>query len=109
MRIDLHCDHAETVTALRDYVTRRMGAAIGQFQRHIQWARVKLADVEGEGGGVDKRCVVQLRLRNLPDIVFAITRIDVLAAVDQAAERVSRVLGQRLHRQRHALTLPSPA
>jgi ribosome-associated translation inhibitor RaiA len=109
MRIDLHCDNAETVTALRDYVTRRMAAAIARFQHHIQWARVKLADVDGEGGGVDKRCVVQLRLRNLPDIVFAITRLDVLAAVDQAAERLSRVLGQRLQRQRHVRTLPSPA
>ncbi len=106
MRIDLHCEHAENVSALRDYVTRRMSAAIARFQHHIQWARVKLADVDGEGGGVDKRCVVQLRLRNLPDIMFAITRIDALAAVDLAAERLSRVLGQRLQRQRHAL--PSP-
>lgn len=109
MRIDLHCDNDETVPALRDYVTLRMRAAIGQFQHHIQWARVKLADVEGERGASDKRCVVRLRLRNLPDVVFAITRIDVRSAVDLAAERVSRVLAQRLHRRRQVVALVAPA
>jgi hypothetical protein len=59
---------------------------------------VKLADVNGPRGGTDKRCVVQLRLRNLPDVVFAITQLEVRAAVDEAANRVSRVLAQRLRR-----------
>ena len=98
MRIDLHCDGVEPAPVLRDYVTRRMSFAIGRFRDHIQWARVKVADVNGPRGGSDKRCVVQLRLRNLPDVVFAITQLDVRAAVDQAAERVARVLAQRVRR-----------
>lgn len=99
MRIDLHCDGVEAAPGLRDYVTRRMRFAIGRFRDHIQWARVKVADVNGPRGGADKRCVVQLRLRNLPDVVFAITQLDVRAAVDEAADRVSRVLAQRVRRQ----------
>jgi ribosome-associated translation inhibitor RaiA len=98
MRIDLHCDGVEPAPVLREYVTRRMSFAIGRFRDHIQWARVKVADVNGPRGGNDKRCVVQLRLRNLPDVVFAITQLDVRAAVDQAAERVARVLAQRVRR-----------
>lgn len=103
MRIDLHCDGVEAAPGLREYVARRMGFAIGRFRRHVQWARVKVADVNGPGGGADKRCVVQLRLRNLPDVVFAITQIDVRLAVDQAAERVARVLAQRLRRSARPL------
>lgn len=99
MRIDLHCDGVEAAPGLRDYVTRRMRFAIGRFRDHIQWARVKVADVNGPRGGADKRCVVQLRLRNLPDVVFAITQLDVRVAVDEAADRVSRVLAQRVRRQ----------
>ena len=63
MRIDLHCDGVEPAPVLREYVTRRMSFAIGRFRDHIQWARVKVADVNGPRGGNDKRCVVQLRLR----------------------------------------------
>jgi hypothetical protein len=98
MRIDLLCDGVDTAPGLRDYVARRMRFAIGRFGEHIRWARVKLADVNGPRGGTDKRCVVQLRLRNLPDVVFAITQLEVRAAVDEAANRVSRVLAQRLRR-----------
>ena len=63
MRIDLHCDGVEAPPALRDYVARRMRFAIGRFRDHIQWARVKVADVNGPKGGADKRCVVQLPQR----------------------------------------------
>lgn len=100
MRIDLHCDGVEAAPGLQDYVARRMRFAVGKFRDHIQWARIKVADVNGPKGGTDKRCVVQLKLRNLPDVVFAITQIDVRAAVDEAADRVSRVLAQRLRRSR---------
>ena len=98
MRIDLHCDGVESAPGLREYVASRMKLAVGRFREHIQWARVKVADVDGAEGAVDKRCVVQLRLRNLPDVVFAITQLDVRAAVDEAADRVSRVLAQRVRR-----------
>ena len=109
MRIDLHCDGVEAPPALREYVARRMRFAIGRFRDHIQWARVKVADVNGPKDGADKRCVVQLRLRNLPDVVFAITQLEVRAAVDEAADRVARVLAQRLRRhQRPARAAAEP-
>lgn len=98
MRIDLQCDSPEKAAVLRPYVAQRMNAAMSRFRTHIQWARVKVTSVSSESGSQDKRCVVQLRLRNLPDVVFAITRLDARVAVDQAAERLSRVLAQRVRR-----------
>jgi putative sigma-54 modulation protein len=105
MRIDLDGVQQESRAQLRDYVQERMGAAIGRFRGHVQWARVKVADVQHGEGSQDKRCVVQLRLRNLPDVVFAITQFEVKAAVDQAAERLTRVLSQRLRRVRPTVSL----
>ncbi|THF61838.1 HPF/RaiA family ribosome-associated protein [Pseudothauera nasutitermitis] len=109
MRIDLRCDGIEANPGLKDYVARRMRFAIGRFRDHIQWARVKVADVNGPRGGTDKRCVVQLRLRNLPDVIFAITELEVRTAVDRAADRVSRVLASRLQRRLHAQRMPQLA
>lgn len=106
MRIDLQCEGIETPAGLRDYIAKRMGFAIGRFQEHIRWARVKVADVNGPKGGVDKRCVVMLRMRNLPDVVFAITQFDVRVAVDQAADRVAQILSRRLRRLRQDLHEP---
>jgi putative sigma-54 modulation protein len=100
VRIDLSCDDANSTHGLREYATDRMRAAIGRFRDHIQWARVKVANVRDSNGSHDKRCVVQLRLRNLPDVVFAITQIEARAAVDEAANRLARVLAQRIRRHR---------
>ncbi|AUM01408.1 MAG TPA: HPF/RaiA family ribosome-associated protein [Pseudothauera hydrothermalis] len=108
MRIDLRCDGVESSPGLKEYVAKRMRFAIGRFRDHIQWARVKLADVNGPRGGADKRCVVQLRLRNLPDVIFAITELEARTAVDRAAERVARVLASRLSRQRQGLRMRPP-
>lgn len=100
MRIDLSCDDANATQCLREYATSRMSSAIGRFRGHIQWARVKVANVRDPNGNQNKRCVVQLRLRNLPDVVFAITQIEARAAVDEAANRLARVLAQRVRRNR---------
>lgn len=101
MRIDLSCDEANSTHTLREYATGRIRTAIGRFRDHIQWARVKVANVRDPNGS-QKRCVVQLRLRNLPDVVFAITQLEARAAVDEAANRLARVLAQRVRRNRPA-------
>ena len=100
MRIDLQCNNFEPPAGLREYVARRMKFAIGRFKEHIQWARIKVADVNGPRGGVDMRCVVQLRLRNRPDVVFAVTEPEARSAVDHAANRVAQVLARRMGRQK---------
>lgn len=100
MRIELSCDDSNSTHSLREYASSRISSAIGRFRSHVQWARVKLANVRDPSESHDKRCVVQLRLRNLPDVVFAITQIDARAAVDEAANRLARVLAQRVRRNR---------
>lgn len=108
MRIDLHCDGLEPSSGLRDYVARKMRLAIGSFRDRIDWARIKVADVNGPENGGDMRCVVQLRLRNRPDVIFSVTAGEARAAVDRAAERVARVLISRLGKQRRK-TILNPA
>jgi hypothetical protein len=100
MRIDLRFDDTES-SGNYDYIMRRMNAAMTRFRGHVRCARIKVANTvaandDGRGGEQGKRCVVQLRLHNLPGIMFAITRLDVRAAVDEAAARTARVLARRL-------------
>lgn len=109
MHIDLAGTEIEGKNGLRDYVAKKMQTATARFRSRIQWARVKVAPVDRDGGESDKRCVVQVRLRNLPDVVFSITKLETRAAVDAAADRLSRVLAQRLARNQPAQRRgPSP-
>ncbi|MDR1228015.1 MAG: HPF/RaiA family ribosome-associated protein [Azoarcus sp.] len=100
MRIDLRCNDTESLRNYH-YIMQQMSAAMARFREHVRCARIKVASAAGANGdgGQSKRCVVQLRLHNLPDVMFTITRLDVRAAVDEAAERTARMLAQRLRRE----------
>ena len=101
MRIDLQC---EVPSGLRDYIASRMRQSFGHFRDRIQWARIKVADVKEPEGGGDKRCVVQLRLKNRPDVVFSVTAAGARAAVDRAAERVAQMLVRRCGRHSRGIS-----
>lgn len=94
MKIDICGEGAEV---LRSYITYKLREVMGGLCAHICWARIKLADVVGDGVVAgDKRCVVQLRLRNLPNVMFTITRLDVRSAIDAAVVRAAQMLTSRL-------------
>ena len=81
MRIDLHCDGVETAPACA--TTWRSGcASIGRFRDHIQWARVKVADVNG-GGRRRQALRGSTAPAQPPRCGFAIAQLDVRAAVDR--------------------------
>lgn len=107
MKFDLRCDEkAGADRALAGYAERRIRAVMSGFKSHIQWARVKLAPVRDADGAKGQRCVVQLRLRNLPDVLFSTTDLNVRNAVDQAAERLGRVLSARMARMQPRRSAP---
>ncbi|MCX7945628.1 MAG: hypothetical protein N2557_01455 [Hydrogenophilus sp.] len=72
---------------------------VGRMRGKVAWTRVKLLEVRDEKGGVMKRCVVQMRLRRLPQVVFAVTHPSAREAVALAAERLKRVLARRLRQK----------
>ncbi|HFD81292.1 MAG TPA: ribosome-associated translation inhibitor RaiA [Gammaproteobacteria bacterium] len=100
MQIDIQSRHFTLTEALRGYIKRRLGFALGSRDEHIRRVRVRLSDVNGPKGGDDKCCHVQVTLEHLPDIVIKDTEADLYRAIDRAADRADRTLGRRLARQR---------
>ena len=82
--------------AIRPTVVERIGKVVRQVKDHVVWARVKLIDVRDETGALVKRCVVQMRLRHRPQVLFAVTHPSAREAVAMAAMRLQRVLDRRL-------------
>ncbi|WP_313953496.1 HPF/RaiA family ribosome-associated protein [Accumulibacter sp.] len=98
MQIEIHAHGFPLSEALRAHVERRFQFAVGRFEDRVQGVIVRLSDLNGPRGGVDKHCQVQLRLRGLPKIVIKDTEADTYVAVDRAADRSGRTLGRNLQR-----------
>ena len=100
MQIDIYANGFTTTGALRAHVTRRLRYAFGCCAKRISRIMVRLSDINGPRGGVDKRYQIQVRLATLADVVIEDTEADLYVAIDLAAERASRIVVRHLARQR---------
>ena len=103
MQIDIQARGFLLTEGLRAHVEERLRFALTRFHDRVMRTAVRLSDVNGPRGGMDKHCQLQLRLRGLPDIVVKDTEVDLYVAVDRAAERAGRTLGRHLRWARNWL------
>ena len=86
--------------ALKAYTERRVGFALAGITEHVKDVDIRLRDVNGPRGGIDKSCAITVAIRRL-GVVFASARgVDAYATIDRAASRIRSVLARRLSRRR---------
>lgn len=108
MKIDIQAHGVELTDGLRGHVEHRLGFALSQFQDRIRGVVVRLSDVNGPKGGIDKRCNLRVRLNGLSEIVVEETEADFPIAVNRAADRAKRTLARRLLRVRETFNARAP-
>lgn len=99
----------ELTDGLRDYTQKRLAYALSHSTQHIQRVQVRLIDVNGPRGGVDKRCQIEVHLKGLATVVVEDIETDLYVAIDRAVERMGRTLTRRLGKQRRFITAPISA
>lgn len=77
--------------AVAERARRRVQFALDRFRSRVRAVRVRLTDINGPRGGVDKQCVVAVQLQH-PSRLMLIEHIaaDFGEAVDRAADRAGR-------------------
>lgn len=76
---------------------RRFEFALGRFHGRVRSAAIRVVDVNGPRGGIDKRCHVTLRL-TAPKRTLVIEDVDADAgvAIDRLADRTARTVARAL-------------
>lgn len=100
MQITIQAYGFTATEALREHVTKRLRRALERCPDRISRIMVRLSDINGPRGGVDKRCQIQVRSPALADVVIEDTEADLYVAIDRAAERAGRAAVRQLARQR---------
>lgn len=84
--------------AVEHHVERRIGSSLRRFFGRVQRVTVRLMDLNGPRGGVDKRVRVAVGIAGGPDVVVQESSSDLYRAVNLAAARakqsVARALGK---------------
>lgn len=102
MKIDVRFRGLEASETLREHIRRRVHFQMSRFGGAVRSVVVKIGDINGPKGGVDKRCQVTLRGSRLGPVTIEDLSADLYSAVDSALDRAARAAGRDIGRARSA-------
>ena len=101
MQLDIRGRNLRLTPALLDHVDRRLRFALGRFAARLSRVAVRVGDVNGPRGGVDKRCWIHLELSGKALTIEEVDA-DLYVAIDRASERAGRATERAVARLRAA-------
>ncbi|MCB9850223.1 MAG: HPF/RaiA family ribosome-associated protein [Phycisphaerales bacterium] len=96
MKLIVNNRNERLTDSLRTLVERQAGYALGRFELHIREVTVRLSDLNGPKGGIDKRCKVQVGLRSGGTIVAEVDDTEFEPCIHRVMDRVSRRVRRHL-------------
>ena len=100
MDTDIRILSTDLTEALQSYIERRLHFSLGRFGRRVGRISVRITDVNGLRGGVDKACYVSAEL--LPSGGTVIQRTvdaNLYAAIGRAVEGLGHLFARALERK----------
>jgi len=101
MIINVHCHGFKLTKDERAQVERRLGFAVGRFSPRVKKVAITFSDVNSDRGGFDKQCRIVAWLDGLEDLFVEDEDANLQALTDRIAERLGRLVGRRIKRQRY--------
>jgi len=100
MNVHIQSRNFTLTEGLRHHVQGRLRHALNHGGDIISRVVVRLSDLNGPRGGVDKSCAIEVRLKGSDHLFIEDIEADTYVAIDRAAERTGRALDRRLARLR---------
>lgn len=100
MQLDIHGVKYESGDELAEYTGRRLRFALGRFAGRIERVMVRLSDVNGPRGGVDKRCQITVALVPRGAVMVEGSGDDAFVLIAATAKRAGRAVRRDLQKRR---------
>ena len=99
MDLDIRGLNYELGDELKPYIERRLWFALGRFSGRIGRVMVRLSDVNGPRGGVDKRCQIVVALVPRGVVMVEGSGDDAFALIAATAKRAARAIRRERERR----------
>ncbi len=96
MKLRLVARGIKLTSDLNDYVARRVHFALGRFAGKVKSVTVRLADVNGPHGGIDKCCDISVNVGLRQEVIVREQQANLHEAVAFAVERADRAVQRHL-------------
>jgi putative sigma-54 modulation protein len=95
---------APLADTLRAHAVRRARFHFSRFAHELNRVVLRVADINGPRGGVDKQCRVTVSGPRVAEASLDVRSTDPFAAVDEAVDRMARSVARQLERARSRAT-----
>lgn len=101
MKIDVRFLGMSPSPALREHTERQILFHLSRFGRDIQTVEIRISDVNGPKGGLDKKCRITARGPRFGLSTLEELSGDAYQAADEAIARLARTVGRQIERARN--------
>lgn len=101
MLITIETHGLESRNSLAEHTKKRLAYALNHAHDQIESVRVRLSDINGPRGGIDKSCLLTIDIRGLEPVVVEDIQADIISAIDRAADRAGRSIARKIEKHRH--------
>jgi hypothetical protein len=100
MRTEIRIRGLLDTMELRSHAQRQLNFHLRRFSSALHEVLLRVTDVNGPKGGVDKRCQIVARLERGGSVTISVSSADARGAIDHAAERMVHMIARELARSR---------
>lgn|SRR5690349_19677504 len=87
------------LSLLQEHAARRIAIALRGFESVVRRVTVRVTDDNGPRRGIDTRCLITVHLGDGNRLLVHATSAWPMAAIADAAKRLSEMLRRRIHRE----------
>lgn len=100
MRTEIRLRGLPDAVELRAHAQRQLGFHLSRFSSALDEVLLRVSDVNGPKGGLDKRCQILVRFKRGGSVTISVSSADARGAIAHAAERTVRMIARELARSR---------
>jgi hypothetical protein len=100
MKIDITMQQNFSDNAMYSQLARQVRLALSRFGTYLQIVKVRITDINGPKGGVDKRCIVSVKLASSGEVVVQGEGENIFSALNYSLSRAGRSINRSLERRR---------
>jgi putative sigma-54 modulation protein len=94
MNLFVRSSNVALTQPIRTHIDRRVRMVLGRFGRKIARVSVRISDVNGPRGGVDKLCRIEARFWGSIPVVVEDAAGDLRHAIDRSIHRMGRAVAR---------------
>ena len=98
MKIDIQALNFDLSDSILGCIKDRLNFTLSSRFDQIKSISIKVDDINGPRGGLDKRCQVRIAMPRLKDVIIEDIQADLYVAIFRATDRASRTVKRRLNR-----------